>query len=324
MSIVADLLPLNLRAAQQLLDAVPNPQLPFLCADAVWSLPQTPPLRFWQRRGSKTDFSVWDGRFAGALIGLPRSRDELMMNLHLVAARLEPSAPLVLFGRKDEGIAAAERAAATVFAQVTLVQTKFHGRILLATAPHSANLVEQIDDWRRAHSVNLLGKDISLVSYPGLFAGGALDAGTALLLRLLPQWTKPPKLLLDYACGTGVLGMAARLLWPDAKVHGLDHDALALRAAALNLPEAELLQAENLTVSSARYDLIVSNPPIHAGAQQDYSVVQKLVTDAPDYLARGGQLIMVTQQTVPVQRWAKQAVPLLQEDGYKIWSVKAG
>ncbi len=320
----ADLLPLNLRAAQQLLDVVPKPVQPFLCADAVWSLPQTPPLRHWQRRGSKTDFTVWDGRFAGALLGLPRSRDELMMNLHLVAARLEETAPLVLFGRKDAGIAAAERAAATVFAQVTLVQTKFHGRILLATAPHHENLLEQIDDWRRAHMVNLLGKDISLVSYPGLFAGGALDAGTALLLRMLPQWTKPPKLTLDYASGTGVIGLAAHLLWPEAKIHALDHDALALRAAALNLPEAELLQAENLAACSARYDLILSNPPIHDGAQQDYGVVQKLVTMAPDYLARGGQLIMVTQQTVPVQRWNKQATPLLQEDGYKIWSVKAG
>ncbi len=319
-----DLLPLNLRASQQLLDRVTNPQQPFLCADAVWSLPQTPPLRFWQRRGSKTNFSVWDGRFSGALLGLPRSRDELTMNMHLVAARLEPDAPLVLFGRKDAGIAAAERAAAAVFAQVTLAQTKFHGRILLATGPHHENLVDQIDDWRRAHTVNVLGKEISLVSYPGLFAGGALDAGTALLLRMLPQWTKPPKMMLDYACGTGVIGVAARQLWPEASVHALDHDALALRAVALNLPGAELLQAENLSSCSARYDLIVSNPPIHLGAQQDYSVVQNLVTTAPDYLARGGQLVMVTQQTVPVQRWSKQATTLLQEDGFKVWSVKAG
>lgn len=320
----ADLLPLNLRAAQQLLDAVPNPQQPFLCADAVWSLPQTPPLRFWQRRSSKTDFSVWDGGFAGALLGLPRSRDELVMNLHLVAARLQPGAPLVLFGRKDAGIAAAERALAAIFNQVTLAQTKFHGRILLATAPQRDPLLEQIDDWRRAHQINLLGKDISLVSYPGLFAGGALDAGTALLLRLLPQVAKAPKMLLDYACGTGLLGIAARQLWPETKIHALDHDALALRAAALNLPQAELVQAESLAACSARYDVILSNPPIHDGARQDYGVVQQLVTMAPDYLARGGQLIMVTQQTVPVQRWAKQAMPLLQEDGYKVWSVKAG
>lgn len=145
--------------------------------------------------GSKTNFSVWDGRFSGALLGLPRSRDELTMNMHLVAARLEPDAPLVLFGRKDAGIAAAQRAAAAVFAQVTLAQTKFHGRILLATGPHHENLVDQMDDWRRAHTVNVLGKEISLVSYPGLFAGGALDAGTALLLRMLPQWTKPPKMM---------------------------------------------------------------------------------------------------------------------------------
>lgn len=120
-----------------------------------------------------------------------------------------------------------------------------------------------------------------------------------------------------------MIGVAARQLWPEASVHALDHDALALRAVALNLPGAELLQAENLSSCSARYDLICRRP-IRIGAQQDYSVVQDLVTTAPDYLARGGQLVMVTQQTVPVQRWSKQATTLLQEDGFKVWSVKAG
>ena len=160
-----------------------------------------------------------------------------------------------------------------------------------------------------------------------MFAGGQLDDGTAVLVRQLSQLVLPaPRLVLDYACGIGVLALAARQIWPQAALHLVDHDALALRAARHNLAggAAEFIQAENLTPLTARYDLMLSNPPIHAGNKLDYSVVQQLVEEAPRYLAARGQLLLVTQQTVPVQRWAKAAETVVQEQGFKVWRVSQG
>jgi 16S rRNA (guanine1207-N2)-methyltransferase len=323
-----DPLPLNERAAQILLDILPNSNVPVLCSDAVWPIRPRPHLSQWQRRsGTATDFTVWDKTYAAALLGLPRAREELTMNLHFAAARLLPDAPLVLFGLKDAGIAAAERVLQDLFVNVTLALTKFHGRVFIARTPRTEQLIDGVDDWRRANTVNLLGKEVSLVSFPGLFAEGMLDSATALLMAQLSSMPAP-KIVLDYACGTGVLALAAQQLWPEARLHLLDHDALALRAARWNIGrgeahEAEYVQAENMAACSARYDLIVSNPPIHLGVIQNYDVVEQLVMDAPNYLARGGKLVLVTQKTVPVQRWAKNATVIAQEEAFKVWVVTA-
>lgn len=321
----ADLLALNRRAADILQAAMPAPA-PVLLLEAAWPLVDT--AMDWRRRGTQTNDTVWQQDFAGALLGLPRAREELAMNLHLATARLLPEAPLVLFGLKEAGIAAAEKLLTDIFEEVTLALTKHHGRVFLARAPRRAGLIESVEDWRRADTATLLGQEYSLVSYPGLFAGGQLDAGTALLLRQLPQLAIPsPRLVLDFACGIGVLGLAARQQWPQAALHLLDHDALALRAARHNLSgkgATEFMQAEDLSAVTARYDLVLSNPPIHDGNRLDYGVTQRLVEAAPRYLAARGQLLLVTQQTVPVQRWANVAECVTQEQGFKVWRVGQG
>ena len=318
----ADLLALNRRAADILQAALPAAS-PILLLEAAWPLAGM--ALDWCRRGAQTNDAVWRQDYAGALLGLPRAREELVMNLHLAAARLLPEAPLVLFGLKDAGIAAAEKLLTDIFEEVTLALTKHHGRVFLANRPRRDMLIETVDDWRRADTATLLGQEYSLVSYPGLFAGGQLDAGTALLVQQLPQLAAPaPRLVLDYACGIGVLGLAARQVWPQATLHLLDHDALALQAARHNLNgkgSCEFIQAEDLSTVTARYDLMLSNPPIHVGNRLDYGVAQRLVEEAPRYLAARGQLLLVTQQTVPVQRWANGAECMAQEQGFKVWRV---
>ena len=61
----------------------------------------------------------------------------------------------------------------------------------------------------------------------------------------------PPKKarVLDYGAGSGVIGAALRLREPTVDLHLLDSDALALEAAAKNLP------------GSSRYVLLQLPPP---------------------------------------------------------------
>ena len=86
----ADLLALNHRAAELLQAALQDKREPVLLLDADWPLPGV--TATWQRRGTATDDAVWQQDYVGALLGLPRSREELAMNLHLAAARLRPAA----------------------------------------------------------------------------------------------------------------------------------------------------------------------------------------------------------------------------------------
>jgi len=319
----ADLIALNERAAGLLLDLLgEETNRPVLLCDAAWSVRPKPHLAVWERRGTATDFTVWERNYAAILLGLPRAREELLMNLHCAAARLQPDAPLVLFGLKDAGIMAAAKLLPELFASVTLMLTKYHGRVFIARQPYADKLQSKLENWQRKQTIALPGHAVSLLSYPGMFAAGGLDTASALLIAQLSQ-LPAPKTVLDYACGTGVLALAARQSWPEARLHLLDHDALAIRAAQDNVPDADYTQAKTLAACSARYDLILSNPPIHNGTLQDYTVVEQLVRESPNHLARGGKLVLVTQQTVPVQHWAKKTTVLAQENGFRVWAVAA-
>ena len=105
----------------------------------------------------------------------------------------------------------------------------------------------------------------------------------------------------------------------------LDADAVALDAARANVPAAaraflcsgwpDPRAASPASADGApppTYDWIVSNPPVHRGQPDDFSVVQLLIRGAPARLRRGGVLWLVCQEQVPVGR-------MLAADGRYAW-----
>jgi 16S rRNA (guanine1207-N2)-methyltransferase len=150
--------------------------------------------------------------------------------------------------------------------------------------------------------MELDGKPRPWVSFPGLFAGGSLDPGTALLLDALPTIRSGSRVL-DFGCGTGVIAAAVMGRSPEAVVDLLDADALAVEAAARNVPEAAgFLVGWSLAGASGPYDWIVSNPPFHEGKGETMRVLEDLAAAAPAHLTARGRLILVTQRRLPVGR----------------------
>ena len=84
----------------------------------------------------------------------------------------------------------------------------------------------------------------------------------------------------------------------------LDADAVALEAAAINVPAATRCLSDGWSGLSSTprhgYDTIVSNPPVHCGTQQDFSVLRRLVVGASERLRPGGTLWIVAQEYIPV------------------------
>lgn len=284
--------------------------------------------RTWHRRGGAgRSPSPWppDGPFDVVFLRLPRAREELEMNAHAAAARLRPSGALFVYGAKDEGAGSAARRLEPLYGVVGSVATGNRCRIVEARDPDRARARGRIEDWRCTHSppVPDLGPR-PWISYPGMFAHGRLDDGTALLLETLSSVASRARVL-DFGCGDGVLGAAVLARAPETVVTLLDVDALALAAAAENVPGADLVLGDGLAcVAPGAFDLIVSNPPFHRSRAETLSVVRRLVAAAPSRLASGGEFRMVVQRRLPVEAPLRAAFPgvrIVADRGpFRVWS----
>ena len=239
------------------------------------------------------------GPYSSAFLRLPKVKEALDFALHAAASVLPPGAPIIVFGANDEGIRSAASHLESVADGVESIATKRHCRVLTGTrCANIAALKGHLDDWRAVREIELLGAARPWVSYPGVFARGGLDEGTALLIGQLPK-LGPKARVLDFAGGTGVIAAAALQTYAAAAVDLVEIDALALMAAEENVPRARLLAGDGLAaVDGAFYELILANPPVHDGVAEDHTVLRRLIAEAPRHLRRAGELRIVVQRHI--------------------------
>ena len=167
--------------------------------------------------------------------------------------------------------------------------------------------------------------------YPGVFAYGRLDPATALLIAALPDVPDGSRVL-DFGAGTGPVGAAVmERSGPRTEVHLLEPDAISLAAAEVNVAGATRIVGHGLSAVAGQgrataagpYDLIVSNPPIHAAGAQSLRTVEGLVRGASATLTKGGSLLLVAQRRLPVPRLLEQAfrdVRTAADEGqFRVW-----
>lgn len=266
-----------------------------------------------------------DGAFDGAVLRLPRGWAAFEMALHALAARLPSGAPLWIVGSNDEGITSAPKRFDGLVDGVETLAIKRRARVL-ETRRTAASARGNLEDWREIIAVPVpgLGEPLDLVSYPGLFAHGRLDAGTECLLQVLPE-IAPGTAVLDFGCGAGVIARAVRERVPDARLTLLDVDAVALHAARRNVPDAEVVLSDGLSGLGARerFGLILSNPPLHRGKDEDFGMLEALVAGTKQYLKLRGSLVAVTQRTAGVGTLFKTAFGhadlLLETPQFQVW-----
>lgn len=273
----------------------------------------------WNRaavsRTLPTPWPVGEGILAASL-RLPRAKEALDMSLHALAGVLAPGAHLYVYGANDEGIKSAGKRMAAVLDDVQTIDSRKHCRVWRGTARASTEgLRTAQDDWAKVQTLALpVGPeatvDCEIRSFPGTFAKGGLDDASAALLRALPA-PKPQARVLDFAAGLGILARAIAERQPEIEVQLLDADALASAAARVNIAAAPAPAGRTAKVATGdgwraapayrRFDLIVSNPPIHTGKGRDYRVLTELVEVAPRRLLPGGTLWIVIQRQIPLR-----------------------
>ena len=159
------------------------------------------------------------------------------------------------------------------------------------------------------------GHTLNFYSDNGVFSKNKIDFGSNLLLETLFEKYKNINNenlnILDVGCGYGLLGISmAKILGTKATLCDVNKRALHLAKKNADVNSvSSLVQViesnvyENITDI---YDLIITNPPIRAGKEIVYSILD----GARDYLKEGGELWMVIRK----DQGAKSTMKHLEEN----------
>ena len=227
------------------------------------------------------------------------SKGALLRMTYAAAERLKPGGVLYAAGPKDMGILSFTKRLEAIFGNAAPMEYRKGQRVIAAhrVGPLTPPLAEDAPDH---FTVELRGSSFVLERDPGVFAKGAVDDATAMLVEALA--IKPDDRVLDLGCGAGIIGMVAARLAPTAQVTMTDADATALEVARRNcaqnaitnvtIQEADVVD----TIAEQRFNLVVCNPPFHQRHDHSPELALRFMRAAAEVLVPGGRAYFVANR----------------------------
>jgi len=257
------------------------------------------------------------------VIDLPKGRKLAQRQLANAWESLRPGGAFYLSGSKNQGIQSVIKDAEMLFGPSVILAYKKGNRLVrMLKADVSSN--ETYTDtsknpppsWTLEPGIfpgtwhefdaSIQGRNIHLFSMPGIFSYDRLDEGSCLLLDYVS--INAGQRILDLGCGHGILGLYAATLCQECQVDMVDVNLLAVEAARKNIehhqaPNAAVFPSDVLrAVSGNLYDLILSNPPFHAGTSVEYKITHAFIHQSAQALRHGGRLLLVANRFIRYDR----------------------
>jgi 23S rRNA (guanine1835-N2)-methyltransferase len=239
---------------------------------------------------SITDQLVDPPPVAAALVRLPREQRRLRWLAWRLGQVLPPGTP-VWFGARSKDVQ--QSAVAVIDAALGPAKTtraRHRSRLIQATV-EERDVPEPVGaKW--AH------QGATVRAWPGVFGETKLDKGAAVLAGAIRDWGASR--IVDLGCGTGILGLLAARANPTTTIDFRDSSALAIASAerswqATGLDDRGTFIAADVLdgVRSQSVDVVLCNPPFHAGRTLTRVVAHRMIAGSARVLRPDGRLILV-------------------------------
>ncbi|MBF0628170.1 MAG: class I SAM-dependent methyltransferase [Magnetococcales bacterium] len=264
------------------------------------------------------------------LMELPQGREAARLAIANALAALPPEGKLWLFGERESGI----RSLSKRYTETETALCKGHLRLhtLLPTSQtlpdksRTAPFKPEADGFAYWNQNGL-----RIAVKPGIFSWRTMDPATQLLLDTLQ--TAPGERVLDWGCGSGVIGATLAHRFPTIRVT-LSDDLITATHCARRTIEVNNLQerCEVITedgigpeLGQKRFDSILTNPPFHRGVRTDHDATMAFLAAAAARLAPGGTLWLVGNRFLDYGTLLREQLGAAEEiDGDEAFTVWRG
>lgn len=282
------------------------------CSSLKLSCQEYGDFQFHRQAGADSEFAAFPGETGQAydwiILNLPRQKALLRMLLDCAAGLLAGDGVLWLAGENKAGIKSAVKVLKEYFVDIHKLDNARHCTLFEVMTPIQRPPFSPVSH-REKWLLNCNGGEVKVASYPGVFAHGRLDDGTALLLETLAGMNFSGDIL-DFGCGAGVIGACIAANNKDTRVTFLDSSALALRSCedslAANHLNGSVIASDGLSEVKQSYDLVISNPPIHAGVKTDSRLSLRLLDTVHEHIRPGGRFVLVANRHLPYEKWLSE------------------
>jgi len=165
--------------------------------------------------------------------------------------------------------------------------------------------------------------------------------GELILQRFEPWLAEPPRRIIDLCCGSGCIGIAAALLFPDSHLTLVDIEEQAVSLSERNVARHGLSDRTSIIrsdiwhdVPPGRFDLILTNPPyvdttdmnslppeyLHeptlglAGGEDGLNLVKDILAGLDDRLSEHGLLVCEVGNSAPALHRTYPQLPFVWPD----------
>ena len=250
-----------------------------------------------------------EGEVAGAVVFAQRAKAVTLVLIVQAVAALPPGAPVIVDGDRGDGIDSVARLCRAAF-HLGPVHAKAHGKCFALEAAPTP------EGWAAAPA-----RAGGFATRPGLFSADGIDPGSALLSTRLGGLAGS---VCDLGAGWGALGRAVLASDAVTALACLEAEADALDCARENLPDprATFHWADAATWVGGPFDVVVTNPPFHAGRRADPDLGRAFLRTAARILSPRGRLLMVANRQLPYEALLSElfsrSVALEDAGGYKV------
>ncbi|MEP4891267.1 MAG: methyltransferase [Aliiglaciecola sp.] len=249
--------------------------------------------------------------FDGAVIYMPKSKEQAAFLIANMAACVKAGGNIYLVGENKSGIKSADKLFAKVSQRINKIDSARHCSLYCALIEDSHSF--DVENFVQYKEIQINNTQCKIAFLPGIFNAGALDPASKLLIENLPE--KLSGKMLDFACGSGVIGCFAAKNNPEITLTLSDVSALAIYCSQLSLEANNLkgtvIASNGLAEVSHKFDTVLTNPPFHTGIKTDYSVTDKFIKEVKFALLPKGTLMLVANRFLPYPDIIKDSLPTL-------------